>query len=374
MTADLVGRGMIRGKITVTDTLPGGLTATGLAGTGWSCTLASLSCTRSDALAAGGSYPPITVTVNVAGDAPPSVTNAATVSGGGESNTANNIASDLTVIGQVADLTIAKSHAGNFTQGQIGGSYTLAASNVGAGPTSETITVTDTLPGGLTATGLAGTGWSCTLASLSCTRSDALAAGGSYPPITLTVNVAGNAPASVTNTTTVSGGGELNTTNNTASDLTLIGQVPDLTIAKSHAGNFTQGQTGASYTLTASNVGAGPTSGTITVTDTLPTGLTATGLAGTGWSCTLASLSCMRSDVLAAGGSYPSITLTVNVAGNAPPSVTNAATVSGGGELNTANNTASDLTVISQPTTLTVSLSPSELWPPNHELIPVTAT
>ena len=54
------------------------------------------------------------------------------------------------------------------------------------------------------------------LATLTATRSDALAAGGSYPAITLTVNVAANAPASVTNTATVSGGGEVNTGNDIA--------------------------------------------------------------------------------------------------------------------------------------------------------------
>ena len=55
---------------------------------------------------------------------------------------------------------------------------------------------------------MSGTGWTCTLTpSLGCTRSDALAAGASYPAITLTVSVAANAPASVTNTAAVTGGG-----------------------------------------------------------------------------------------------------------------------------------------------------------------------
>jgi hypothetical protein len=40
--------------------------------------------------------------------------------------------------------------------------------------------------------------------------------------LTLTVNVAANAPASVTNTATVSGGGEINTANDTANDPTTI--------------------------------------------------------------------------------------------------------------------------------------------------------
>jgi len=59
------------------------------------------------------------------------------------------------------------------------------------------------------------------------------------------VNVPGNAAASVTNTVAVSGGGEPNTGNDSASDATTITQLPDLTITKTHSGNFTQGQTGA---------------------------------------------------------------------------------------------------------------------------------
>ena len=67
------------------------------------------------------------------------------------------------------------------------------------------------------------------------------------------------------------------------------------------------------------------------------------------WSCTLATLICARSDALTAGASYPAITVTVNVAGNAPASATNTVVVSGGGELNTANDTASDITTINPP-------------------------
>src|SRR5207244_725950 len=100
-------------------------------------------------------------------------------------------------------------------------------------------------------------------------------------------------------------------------------------LAKSHSGSFVQGQSGAQYTLTATNGGTGATSGTVTVTDTLPTGLTATALSGTGWNCTLDTLTCTRSDALGAGLSYPAILLTVDLAANAPSSVTNSATVTG---------------------------------------------
>ena len=57
---------------------------------------------------------------------------------------------------------------------------------------------------------------------------------------------------------------------------------PVLSITKTHTGNFTQGQTNATYTVTVSNTGNAPTSGTITVTETVPSGLTLVSMAGTG--------------------------------------------------------------------------------------------
>ena len=306
ITATNSGTATTSGTVTVTDTIPAGLTATAISGTGWTCVLGTLTCTRSDALAAGSSYPVITLTVTVANNAASSVTNSVSVSGGGQTNTANDTATDPTTINQLADLTITKSHVGNFTQGQVGATYSITATNSGFAATSGTVTVTDTLPAGLTATAISGTGWTCVLGTLTCTRSDALAAGSSYPVITLTVTVANNAASSVTNSVSVSGGGQTNTSNDTATDPTTINQLADLTITKSHVGNFTQGQVGATYSITATNSGFAATSGTVTVTDTLPAGLTATAISGTGWSCVLGTLTCTRSDALAAGSSYPS--------------------------------------------------------------------
>ena len=195
------------------------------------------------------------------------------------------------------------------------------------------------------------------LGTLTCTRSDAP---GCRLQLSLrspcTVTVANNAASSVTNSVSVSGGGQTNTSNDTATDPTTINQLADLTITKSHVGNFTQGQVGATYSITATNSGFAATSGTVTVTDTLPAGLTATAISGTGWTCVLGTLTCTRSDALAAGSSYPVITLTVNVSLTAPASVTNSATVSGGGENNASNNTANDLTTINAAAPPSISL------------------
>jgi uncharacterized repeat protein (TIGR01451 family) len=133
----------------------------------------------------------------------------------------------------------------------------------------------------------------------------------------------------------------------------------DVTVALSHTGTFAQGQTGAQYTMTVSNVGSYPTVGKVTVSDTLPSGLTATAIAGSGWTCTLATLTCTRTDSLAPGGAYNLITVTVNVSNSAAQQVTNSAAVSGGHENNSTNNTATDVTAITQLTSLTLTPSAS---------------
>jgi uncharacterized repeat protein (TIGR01451 family) len=356
ITVSNVGGGPTAGVVTMTDTVPTGLTATAISGAGWACgaiTQVPLTCTRSDALPIATSYPVVTLTVNVAANSPLLVTNVASVSGGGETNTANDTVGDPTVIA-APDLKITKQHTGNFFFGQTGATYTINVMNAGTGNSVGAITVVDTLPpAGLTATDISGSGWSCTLSTLTCTRNDfALTPGSNYPFITVTVNVATTAPASVTNTATVSGGGDSNPNNNVAQDVTIIGAppVPDLAISKTHSGNFFQGQIGATYSIKVSNVGTGPTTSAVTVTDPLPSGLTATNISGTGWVCNLTTpLACTRADALATNSSYPAITVTVNVAANAPASVTNSATVTGGGDTNPANNTTNDNTTIVPP-------------------------
>ncbi len=117
---------------------------------------------------------------------------------------------------------------------------------------------------------------------------------------------------------------------------------PALGIAKSHMGNFTQGQQSAMYTVTVSNgANAGPTSGTMTVTDTIPAGLTLVSMAGTGWTC--AANTCTNSSVLMPGANSV-ITVTVNVKSTATSPQVNMASVSGGGSV--APPAASDSTVI----------------------------
>ena len=68
------------GPVTVIETVPAGLTLVSMSGTGWNCPANGAACTRSDFLAPGASYPAITITLDVAANAGPQVTNQISVS------------------------------------------------------------------------------------------------------------------------------------------------------------------------------------------------------------------------------------------------------------------------------------------------------
>jgi hypothetical protein len=345
--------------ISVTDTLPAGLqvaTPNGLTNTcGGTATAAagSGSISLSGASLAGNAS--CSISVNVRGIAAGVQNNttgpiSATESGAGAtSNTAS-----ITVIGPPS---IAKAFGAASIN--LNGTTTLAftITNPNATVALTGVAFGDTLPAGLavaTPNGLTGSCGAGTITTGTVSGSSVvnlaggtIAGGGSC---TFSVNVVGSTGGHKVNTT-----GTVTSTNAGSGNqaTAAIGVVaPDLTITKTHTGNFNRSQTGATYTITVSNIGFGPTSGTVTVTDTLPNvanTLVPTAISGTGWSCTLATLACTRSDALASGSSYPAITLTVNVPQNIQANVTNSAAVSGGGDVNPNNNTASDPTHVGPP-------------------------
>jgi exo-1,4-beta-D-glucosaminidase len=407
--------GRAASPITATITaLPARVTVRALYGSGWACHLGATTtpaaepadtCYRSDVLAGeNGEDPPITVVVSVANNAPATGTEIVTVNGGGDVGGPASVGAP-TAIGPAADLNAASSHSGSFTQGDKADHYTLTVPNVDGpnapatgGPSLGLVSLADTLPWGLTATAMSGTGWTCDVAAVTCYRSDPLAAGSSYPPVKLTVSVAANAPKSVTNSVTVSGGGmtygpdsSTSAGGQTGTDPTKINQTgpagtpppppasAELTVTSTHPGSFAQGDSADAYTLSVSNgPSGGPASGMITVTDTLPAGLTPAEMTGSGWTCSLApptlpptsasrhnpvtntyepQPACFRSGTLAPGTSYPPITLEVAVADNAQPSVSNVAVVSAAGGVRATS--APDPTAVGQLPALAVFSYPS---------------
>src|SRR2546428_625769 len=140
-----------------------------------------------------------------------------------------------------------------------------------AAATSGTTSVTDTLPGGLVPTGASGSGWICATVgqTVTCTTTAGVAGSAAFPAISITVNVAQSAPASVTNTTTVSGGGEVNTANDTASDPTNVVSRADIAVAKLASSGTVVVGSNVTYTITATNNGPSDATG-VQVTDQLP--------------------------------------------------------------------------------------------------------
>ncbi len=201
VVANVSGAPLTTGLVTVTEYPPTGLSVTSMSGTGWTCSLPN--CTRTDVLLSGQSYPSISVVVNVTANAAVSVTNLVTVIGG--ASLPGTASDPTTILPPVPLFVITKSHVGNFAQGQIGAQYTISVRNAGVGATVGLVTMAETPPAGLTVTAMSGTGWTCSTAT--CTRSDALPPGASYPPLTATVNISGSAPTPQVNKATVTGGG-----------------------------------------------------------------------------------------------------------------------------------------------------------------------
>ena len=130
-----------------------------------------------------------------------------------------------------------------------------------------------------------------------------------------------------------------------------------LGVSMSHSGTPAQGGT-VDYTITPSASGAA-TGSNLTLTFSLPSGLSYNSGSGSGWSCT--STRCIYSNTIANGASGNPLTLRADVAANAAASLTPSVTLSGGNAGSSAN--ASDPTTISAtggngaPTDIGISLS-----------------
>ncbi|QNP49731.1 DUF11 domain-containing protein [Diaphorobacter aerolatus] len=109
--------------------------------------------------------------------------------------------------------------------------------------------------------------------------------------------------------------------------------VPNLSITKTSNGPWMVEQANASYTLQVTNRGTVASAGRITVVDQMPAGVTATAGTYGDFNCTVSgqTVTCTGEAILGAGASS-SIVLPVTIGGTAVPQVTNAAAVGGGGD------------------------------------------
>jgi uncharacterized repeat protein (TIGR01451 family) len=155
----------------------------------------------------------------------------------------------------------------------------------------------------------------------------------------------------------------------TLTDLGALPAFADLQMTKATTSGFQVGQN-ATYSLTVKNNGPQSASGTITVTDTLPSGLTYVSASGTGWSCSAAGavVTCTNAGPVASGVTMNAITLTVAVAAGAVPSVTNTASVASTTFDHVAANNNGSVTKSVMNVVLSKSVSPTGSQIPGTDL------
>ena len=358
--------------VVVQDQLPAGMMATGASGA--SCTPLSaagalVSCILPSAVAGNNGTAAITLTVT-APAAGGSIINYASVdpAGGstppvpGASCTTANCASATTTVTPKADLSITKtaSPSGTYVPGQAL-NYSIVVSN--AGPSAVTgASVTDTVPANVTVSS-----WSCSpAANCGATTSGSgnnvaltginLASGES-----LTISISGTAQLSATgdivNSATITPPAGVSCTTapcaKTSTTTNTNSGTPKLSISKTATpAAFAVGQTGT-YSIMVSNSGTSSTSAAITVSDSMPVGISIQlPVTASGWDCTAstaAQLSCTSSAVLLPGSNAQVINAQVAIANAVASPVQNTASVSGGGVTCDANCTSTITTNVNAP-------------------------
>lgn len=174
--------------------------------------------------------------------------------------------------------------------------------------TTDTVTIGDTLPAGVTGVTVSGlpSEWDCTLtdAALDCTA-DSIARGASTV-VTLTAT-APVTPGVITNTAWVASTTlDPDPASNASTATVTVLAVADLQISKSVSpGNTVGVGEPISYTLTVSNAGPSLVASTVVVTDQVPIELIGVAASGMGWTCDLSAaplLSCTLDTSLPVNG------------------------------------------------------------------------
>lgn len=345
--------------ITLTTTLPAGVSYVSAAGADWSCGASgsTVTCTLPTGRLAAEASSEVSLTVAVAATAGASVDNSASIAQAGDPESANNTASLSTAVRRT-DLTVTNTKNGNFTANGVWG-YELDVSNVGDAATVGDTTVTVTLPEGMTYTsnGSGGTGWTCsrvgTSQDVSCVTS-AEVSGNSGHAALLTVRgrIATTVSGTISSSATVSTQGDVNAFSgaNTDGEDAEVAVVPDLAIYSSHSGSFIVGDPGT-YTVRVDNESVLDAAGPTNVAYDLPAGLKVSSATGTGWDCSATTagssrVECSYADTIAAGASSSDLSVTVSVGHAGFPSTNHAPVVSNSNDGYAPNDTGADATSV----------------------------
>jgi uncharacterized repeat protein (TIGR01451 family) len=251
----------------------------------------------------------------------------------------------LTATVTASDLMITQLAPASVLHGQ-NGTWTLSITN---GPTPVTnVVVTDTFANAsfVTATSIgvctpSGSTVTCNLGSLSANQS-------------VNISLQLNAPnlATISNSASVTATEfDPNTANNnTGNAFTTVFQAANLSITNTASSNPVNAGSPLSFAIVVSN-GGPDVSGTLSLTNTFPSGVTSFTFSGAGWNCAPLSgniATCTNPSSLPSGASWPALTLTM-AAPASGPAVDSATVTAGTGDPNTGNNTASQsVTILAQ--------------------------
>ncbi|MBD8869170.1 DUF11 domain-containing protein [Nocardioides donggukensis] len=360
------GPSVSRGPITVVDTLPTGLTYDSFTGAGWSLSRSGQELTftwTGDTPVAVGALPTIVITADVDPDLTADVRNVAAVSeptdptSGDEEPDSDSV---TTTPAPSADLSLEKASVGTFKAGEQG-TYRFTVTNSGPSAATGPLRLTDTLPSDVGYVSAVGDGWACTASGqdVTCTRTAGLAFDGETT-FDVTVDLDEGLTGDVTNEATVSSPTtDPAPVDNTDGDDSGITVESDLSIVKTLTTDPVVAGENASFTLQVRNQGPATSPGTITVTDTLPSGLGHVSATGTGWDCSAADgvVTCDRDAALGADSAAPAITLVARVdSGIGSTTLQNTATVDGPATDPVATNDTSRIDVpVTEDTEISVA-------------------
>ena len=333
--------------VRITDTFPASVTIVSAPG----CTIAGQTVTCDVGDLAAGAHASVTITVKTSVTSCPQFSNTARVSATNESagSTGNNNSNVVTVGVTCPNPDVKVTKSASTAQVNSGGSvtYTLVASNVGGSGTATNVTITDTIPAGLTITGTTG---SCNVNGQTVTCHLGDLAPGASATVTITVKATDAACPEVDNFASVKADNEpaSNSGNNVSNSvrLNVTCPNPDVKVEKrddvppggiAPGGEFT-------YTVTATNLG-GSVATNVKIADSIPAGLTIVS-ASNGCTITGQDILCALGDL--AAGASASVTITVRATEPACPEVVNHATVTADNELaaNQNNNRSNDVTTL----------------------------
>ncbi len=270
--------------VTITDTLPAGVTYASASSSQGTVSQAGGTVTVNVGGLANGATATATILVTMNPGTRGTITNTAVVTGNEpDPNLANNTSTASTQVNLLADLAIVKSASPSPAIAGNGLTYALSATN--NGPSNATgVTITDTLPAGVTYVSAASSQGTVSQAGGTVTVNVGGLASGTGATATILVMVGPTAHGTITNTAVISGNEpDPNLANNTSTVATQVNPLVDLAIVKSASPNPVIAGSTLTYALVASNNGPSNATG-VTITDTLPAGVTyASATSSQGW-------------------------------------------------------------------------------------------